>query len=93
MTTADKIKDTLEAMNELLQDKNKEYGDSALNPSNYFYKGDSVNSICIRLDDKLSRVKNSKELRKNDICDILGYCTLLLISLNVTTDDILSLKD
>ena len=33
----------------------------------------------IRLDDKVKRVKNSKELRKNDIIDLTGYLVLLCI--------------
>lgn len=88
-----KISDVLDGMKELLIDKNRKYGDSALHPNNVFFKGDATNSICIRLDDKLGRVKNSTELRKNDICDIIGYCTLLLVSKGATKNDILALKD
>ena len=57
----------------VLLEKNKRYGNSALAPINVFYKGDATDSICIRLDDKLSRIKNSRELRKNDLYDLLGY--------------------
>lgn len=66
----------------VLLEKNKRYGNAALSPINVFYKGDATDSICIRLDDKLSRIKNSSELRKNDLYDLLGYCILYLISVN-----------
>jgi len=63
----------------LLLYKNKKYGNSALEPLGMFFKGDSTNSILIRLDDKLSRVKNNKELQKNDVSDLIGYLMLLCI--------------
>ncbi len=70
----------------VLIEKNKRYGNSALAPINVFYKGDATDSICIRLDDKLSRIKNSRELRKNDLYDLLGYCILYLISVGENND-------
>lgn len=90
-----KISEILDAMKDLLLYKNKKYGDSAINPKKIFYKGDSTNSILIRLDDKLSRILNSEEEkpRINDCCDIIGYLTLLLISLGVSKKDIENLKD
>lgn len=62
-----------------LKEKNKRYGDSALNAVKIFSKIETENQICIRLDDKINRVINGKELKKNDICDILGYLELLCI--------------
>lgn len=70
----------------VLLEKNKRYGNAALAPINVFYKGDATDSICIRLDDKLSRIKNSCELRKNDLYDLLGYCILYLISVDKDND-------
>ena len=70
----------------VLLEKNKRYGNAALAPINVFYKGDATDSICIRLDDKLSRIKNSRELRKNDLYDLLGYCILYLISMDKDND-------
>jgi len=91
--TQKKIQDICSALSELLIYKNQKYGNSALEPVNVFYKGNNTNSILIRLDDKISRVKNSKFLRVNDICDILGYLVLLLINNNINTNDIKNLKD
>lgn len=94
-TTQEKIKEISDAMEDLLLYKNQKYGDSALNPKGIFYKGDSTNSILIRLDDKLGRVISNKEEkpRVNDVADIIGYCTLLLISMGVTAEDIAKFKD
>lgn len=62
-----------------LKEKNKRYGDSALSPQNIFSKQDSGSQICNRIDDKLGRIKNGTELKKNDLSDLFGYVALLLI--------------
>lgn len=94
-TTKEKIIEITDSMKDLLLYKNEKYGDSALNPNNIFFKGDATNSILIRLDDKIGRIKNNKESvpRTNDICDVIGYCVLLLASMNVTKEEIEKLKD
>ena len=64
---------------DFLIEKNMRYGDSALKPRQTFYKGDAQNSILIRLDDKLSRIQNSDQVRKNDCLDLVGYLILLMV--------------
>jgi hypothetical protein len=93
--TQQKIHEIMGAMTDLLLYKNQKYGDSAINPKKIFYKGDGTNSILIRLDDKLGRVMSNTEEkpRVNDVADIIGYCTLLLISMGVTAEDIAKFKD
>lgn len=95
MNSKEKIIEIMDSMKDLLLYKNEKYGDSALSPNNIFYKGDSTNSILIRLDDKIGRIKNNPDSlpRMNDVCDIIGYCTLLLVSMNISTEDIAHLKD
>lgn len=88
-----KIETICDGMKDLLLYKNEKYGDSALNPKNVFYKGDATNSIKIRLDDKIGRVMNCNETRINDVCDIIGYCVLLLASMNICKEDIEKFKD
>lgn len=88
-----KIIEVCDSMKDLLLYKNQKYGDSALNPNNIFYKGDSTNSIKIRLDDKIGRVRNNDETKVNDVADIVGYCILLLVSMNVSKEDFEKLKD
>ena len=93
--TQQKIHEIMGAMKDLLLYKNQMYGDSALNPEKIFYKGDSTSSILVRLNDKIGRVKANPDdkPRVNDVCDIIGYCTLLLISMGVTAEDIAKFKD
>lgn len=91
----EKIIEICDAMKDLLLFKNSRYGDSALNPKKVFYKGDSTNSILIRLNDKIGRIENrDTELpRVNDAADLIGYLVLLLISMGVTKEDIAKFKD
>lgn len=93
--TQKKIVEITESIKDLLLYKNQKYGDSAINPKKIFYKGDSTNSILIRLDDKLGRVMSNTEEkpRVNDVADIIGYCTLLLISMGVTSEDLKKFMD
>ena len=95
MSNREKIIEITDSMKDLLLYKNEKYGDSALSPNNIFYKGDSTNSILIRLDDKIGRIKNNPDStpRVNDVCDIIGYCVLLLASMNVSSEDISKFKD
>jgi hypothetical protein len=96
--TQRKIREITNAMQDLLLYKNQKYGDSAINPLCIFTKhiksvDTKTAAILVRIDDKISRVKNADELRTNDVADILGYCTLLLISMGVTPEDIAKFKD
>ena len=93
--TQQKLIDVLDGMKSLLLYKNRKYGDSAINPKKIFYKGDSTNSILIRLDDKIGRVMSNTDdkPRVNDVADIIGYCTLLLISMGVTAEDLKKFMD
>lgn len=74
------LSNVLSGIEMVLLEKNKRYGNSALEPIGVFSKQDSTNSICIRIDDKIGRIKNSTELRKNDVFDLIGYLILLCIS-------------
>ena len=67
----------------MLIEKNKSYGNSALEPINCFYKGDAGTSIKVRIDDKLSRIMRGKEFQGDDtVKDLIGYLVLLLVSNN-----------
>lgn len=79
-STQQKIDRLMFNFGEFLKEKNKRYGDSAISPMQLFSKLDASNSISIRIDDKLNRIKNSQEgLRKSDVCDLFGYLALLMI--------------
>jgi hypothetical protein len=65
----------------MLVEKNKSYGDSALNPIRIFSKADNVEQIKVRIDDKLNRVNNSQGYPgDNDIDDLIGYLILYKIA-------------
>jgi len=95
MNTQEKIVEMTNAIQDLLLYKNKLYGDSAISPKKVWYKGSSVDSILIRLNDKQSRIENNPNPipRVNDVADVIGYCVLLLISMGVTAEDIAKFKD
>lgn len=80
--TQENIEKLFNNFKEFLKEKNKRYGDSALNPLQVFSKQNSGSQICNRIDDKLGRIKKSKELKKNDVSDLFGYVALLLIENN-----------
>tara|TARA_R110002020_G_scaffold283700_1_gene499339 strand:+ start:963 stop:1379 length:417 start_codon:yes stop_codon:yes gene_type:complete len=67
----------------LLKEKNSAYGDTALNPVNIFSKLDSVEAICARIDDKLSRIKNRgiNDETEDTVNDVIGYLLLLKMSM------------
>tara|TARA_R100000664_G_scaffold1606_1_gene4089 strand:- start:2454 stop:2855 length:402 start_codon:yes stop_codon:yes gene_type:complete len=73
----------VEKVVKLLKEKNKAYGDTALNPSNIFSKLNSVEAICARLDDKLARIKNKgiNDKTEDTVDDIIGYLLLLKMSM------------
>lgn len=79
LSTQDKIDFLFDNFKEFLKEKNKRYGDSALKPLKTFSKIDSGSQLCNRIDDKLGRISNSSELKKNDVSDLFGYLALLLI--------------
>jgi len=80
--TQNSIKWTCNEIRDLLLSKNKAYGDSALEPDNIFSKLDSAEAICARIDDKLSRIKNSglDDATEDTLDDLIGYLILLKIA-------------
>lgn len=76
-----KVKKICDEVANLLIEKNRSYGNSALDPINCFYKGDATTAIKVRIDDKLSRIMRGKEYKQEDtIMDLLGYLVILKIS-------------
>ncbi len=74
------IEKVCESLQFFLEEKNNRYGNSAINPVNVFSSLSINDSISVRIDDKISRIKNSDKLRKNDVVDLMGYLALLCIS-------------
>ena len=67
----------------LLKEKNKAYGDSALNPLNIFSKLNATESLCCRLDDKIARIRNKgiNDNTEDTIDDLIGYLLLLKMAM------------
>lgn len=83
LTTQEKIVITCDDIKELLLEKNRKYGDSALNPIRIFSNADGVEQIKVRIDDKLNRLRNMQDDDSEDtITDLIGYLILLKIKLN-----------
>ena len=69
-------------LKEMLLEKNKRYGDSALNPVRIFSKADPIESLLVRMDDKLSRIRTMDPDDAEDAyLDLLGYLVLHRIAL------------
>ena len=76
------VKEVCEDIHKLLIEKNKSYGNSALDPIRCFSKLDAIETIKIRIDDKLSRLMRGCEYKQEDtINDLLGYLVLYKIAL------------
>ena len=65
----------------MLIEKNRSYGNSALDPVRIFSQANNVEQLKVRLDDKLSRFARGKEYQgDNDLDDLMGYLVLLSIA-------------
>lgn len=81
--TASRIEKAMDKVKELLIEKNKSYGDSALKPANIFAKGSAVDNLTARIDDKLMRIENKGITDKTEdtLDDLIGYLILLKLAL------------
>jgi hypothetical protein len=81
LQTETKIKELLSQIEDMLIQKNRAYGDSALEPVRVFSKSDTMEQLYVRIDDKLSRIERGHEYPGDDtIFDLIGYLVLLLIA-------------
>mgnify|MGYP001011995436 CR=1 FL=1 len=87
-----KIAAACDSIKKFLLTKNKNYGDSALEPTRVCSKANSTEQILIRMDDKINRIANSTEPRMNDYVDLIGYGMLLIVNKG-WTDEINKLID
>lgn len=60
----------------MLLEKNKAYGDSAINPVRLFSKAGAVEQINVRIDDKLSRLMRGEAAGEDVELDLIGYLVL-----------------
>jgi hypothetical protein len=65
----------------MLLEKNRKYGDSALNPVRIFSRCTPEEAILVRMDDKLSRLRSGQSDEDEDVyLDLIGYLVLLRVS-------------
>jgi len=81
LQTQKEIATVCDSIKEMLIDKNKSYGDSALDPVRMFSRAEPAEQLAIRIDDKLSRVQRGHEYPGDDtIDDLIGYLVLFKIA-------------
>jgi hypothetical protein len=79
------VEEVLDSIEKMLIEKNRKYGNSALEPLGVFSQLSAKEGLLIRIDDKLKRIKNGS-LEKDDedvVNDLIGYLVLLKIIDNV----------
>ena len=88
------IVEVCEEVKILLLEKNRLYGDSAINPKRIFSKADVLEQIFVRIDDKLSRISatgtsgGSGVTHEDTLMDLMGYLVLAKVAMkknNLTT--------
>lgn len=80
---AERLDIEVKAITDLLKEKNKAYGNTALNPTNIFSKLNATEAICARIDDKLARIGNKgiNDETEDTVDDLIGYLLLLKMSM------------
>lgn len=80
---ATKLDSIAKSITDLLKEKNKAYGNTALNPPQIFSKLSATEAICARLDDKISRIQNKgiNDKTEDTVDDLIGYLLLLKMSM------------
>lgn len=74
------VRDVLQEIGDMLIEKNRAYGNSALDPVRIFSKATTVEQILVRIDDKLSRLARGAAAGEDVEKDLLGYLVLLRIA-------------
>ena len=78
---SDKVTKVLAEIQVMLEEKNRSYGDSALNPESVFSNLNAEERLAVRIDDKLNRIKKGSEYADEDtLADLIGYLVLLKIA-------------
>lgn len=75
----DLIDQVLLEIGEMLKEKNKKYGNSAMKPLRVFSTASPVEQIKVRIDDKLSRLVRGVGIEEDEdvLKDLIGYLVIL----------------
>jgi hypothetical protein len=74
------IRAEADAIVAMLIEKNRAYGDSALNPVRVFSRANVVEQLLVRIDDKLSRLARGSAAGEDVESDLLGYLLILRVA-------------
>jgi hypothetical protein len=75
-----KLDEVLTRIKTMLLAKNAAYGNSAFKPISIFAKGNPIEQIDTRIDDKLNRIAHGHEYHGDDtIMDLIGYLILRIV--------------
>ena len=81
MSFEQKLDSVLASIRDMLLEKNRKYGNSALEPIRVFSKAEPLEQIAVRMDDKLSRIKSAQGDDLEDAkLDLIGYLILEAIA-------------
>ncbi len=80
ISTSEEIAAECKAVCEMLLEKNRSYGDSALSPIRVFSKASPIEQLLVRIDDKLSRLARGSSAGEDVERDLIGYLILLRIA-------------
>jgi hypothetical protein len=94
MNNQEAIAKQCDAIKELLLEKNRKYGDAALQPLRVFSRSPIHEQINVRLDDKLSRIVNRQNDEDEDpILDLVGYLILLLVANKASSEPVQEVRE
>lgn len=80
MSVAELIIAECNALRDMLIEKNRKYGNSAIEPMRIASRASAEEQILVRIDDKLSRLKSMQPDETEDVWrDLLGYIVLLMV--------------
>lgn len=74
------VDEVLADVGAMLKRKNKAYGNSALEPLRIFSKADDIEQLKVRIDDKLSRIRNGVADGEDAELDLVGYLVIKRIA-------------
>jgi hypothetical protein len=74
------VRAVLQEIGDMLIEKNRAYGNSALDPVRIFSKASNVEQILVRIDDKLSRLARGSAAGEDVEWDLLGYLVILRVA-------------
>lgn len=80
MSSQEEIAAVCDELKAMLLERNRAYGDSALNPVRVFSKASTDEQLRVRLDDKLSRLSRGQAAGEDPEWDLMGYLVLLQVA-------------